>query len=206
MLAIISSALQGCLFNDSCDEIGGIDFSNNEYAAIFTTIKENLLVDDSFTVFVKTPMRMTDIDGEEHLIINSPDIWIRFTDQTKVEALDTVNIFNVGGETLHATFEDYFDQNIIVGESDTDIIFRHQASLIEDQYILEIEYKIKQSGVFLIDVGYDENRIMVENDLESECINFVQPKIYWQDNPINKVLDYYSSDYDQSFRFVIEVE
>ena len=204
ILIIIASTLQGCISDDDCQEIGRINFSNNEYPAIFTVTNENLKVNDSFTVLVKTPMQMTDITGEEQSILNSPDIWIRFTDQTNVEPLDTVNVFNVGAETLHAMFEEYFDQNIIVGESD--IIFRHKASLVEDEYILEIEYKIKQPGVFLIDVRYDENRIMIENDLDSKCINFVQPKIYWQTNPINKVLDYYSSDYDQSNKFVIEVE
>lgn len=206
ILSVITCViLEGCMLGEGCEEIGYIDFSNNEYSVILSSSNEKIKVNEKINVLVMTPIRMTDTNGDERLV-NPPNIWIRFTDQTNVEPLDSINVFDVGGETLHATFEEYFEQNQIIGETDVDLIFRHQAALIEDHHVLEIEYKVKQSGVYLIDIGYDVNGIIIEEEMISECINFVQPKLYWQDNPINRVHEYYSSDDDQSYRFVIEIE
>jgi hypothetical protein len=196
---------QGCIFNEDCEEIGNIDFGNNEYTASLKSVSDSININETFAISLKVPSRMLDNAGEEHTITNNPDIWIRFTDQESVEPIDTTNVFNVGGETLHAVFDQYFEQNIIIGSSDNDIIFRHQASLIDNEYFLEIEYTAKQKGVYVLDIGYDDNRIMIEGDLEFGCINFIQPKIIWEENQLNRVFDYYSTDYDQSFRFVIEI-
>ena len=204
-ILILLSINQGCLFYNSCDEIELIDFGVNEYPAYLNSITNPIKVDHSFKIILKTPHQMLDRNGKEHTILNSPDIWVRFSNYEVLSAIDTTSFFNIG-ETLHSTFDEYFDQNILIGNSNSELIFRYQASLINNEYILEIEYKAKKEGIFLIDIWYDENRIMIENDHDFECINFIQPRIYWEDNPINKFYDYFSMEYEQLSTFVIEIE
>ncbi len=197
----------GCLFDDGCELNGDIDFSENEYPGSLITLSDTIRVGESFTVEVNLPMVMKDTNGVEHTIVSPPDIWIRFTDQETVESYDpdSVSVFYTGGKTLHATFDQHFQQDIKIGSTDSVVIFRHQAELIDNEYKLQVEYTVKQKGIYLVDLGYDENRMMVEDNLGFDCIDFRQPKIYWEENSMNQVFEYYSDEFDQSQRFVFEV-
>lgn len=197
----------GCIFDDSCEIIGGMDFSENEYPASFISLSDTFNVGESFTVELSLPRIMKDTSGVEHTIVSSPDIWIRFTDQETVVTFDpdTVSVFYVGGETLHATFDEHFQREIKIGTTDSKWIWSNKAELIDNEYKMEVEYTFKQKGIYLMDIGYNENDMMVEDDLGIDCINFRQPKVYWKENSINQVLEYYSDEFDQSTRFVFEV-
>ncbi len=197
----------GCIFDDGCEVIGGIDFSDNEYPASFISSSDTFYVGASFTVELTLPKVMKDTNGVEQTIVSSPDISIKFTDQETVISFDpdSVSVFYSGGETLHATFDEHFDREIKIGTTDSKRIWSNKAELIGNEYKMEVEYTSKQKGIYSVQIGYNENNMRVEGDFGIGCTNFRQPKVYWKENSINQVLEYYSDEFDQSKRFVFEV-
>lgn len=195
-----------CLFDEGCEELGFIDFSENRYPVSFVASSDTLRVNGVFSINIKVPFQMNDLDGDQHTILHPPDILIKFTDQETVEPLDTTNVFNLGGETLHATFNEHFIQNVKVGNKDNDLIFRYQSVFVDSQFELEIEYRIRKKGIYKVSIGYEENTIKVVDSPDVDCLDFSAPRLYWEENPMNQVFDYYDSAFDQSFRFVFEVK
>lgn len=192
-----------CIFDEGSELIGDFDFNENEYPVMLIASADTINIDEPFTVEVNLPILMKDNSGVEHAILDAPNLTIGFKYLEKVEPLEKTNM--VMSENLYKKIDQYLSQDVKIGSSDGELPLRYETALIDNKYQLKIEFTVKQKGIYLVEIEHNENKIMVEDILGFDGIDFKQPKFCWKENPINQVVEYYSDEFDQSNKFVFEV-